>query len=92
MRGSRQLSALDLRPTRSEGWRCRDVATSASPSLLAVGCSSLGTLSTRFTPLVGGPPSTDRRDAAHDGGDAYCVAKQVTKPIRNREAPAPSRN
>ena len=37
----------------------------------AVGCSSLGTFSTRFTELVGVPPSTYRRDAARrDGGDA----------------------
>ena len=37
----------------------------------AVGCSSLGTFSTRFTELVGMPPSTYRRDAARgDGGDA----------------------
>ena len=37
----------------------------------AVGCSSLGTFSTRFTELVGVPPSVYRREAAHgDGGDA----------------------
>src|SRR5881397_4139966 len=53
----------------------------------AVGCSSLGTFSTRFTELVGMPPSTYRRRAA--GGAAglpACVAKQVSRPIRNREA------
>ncbi|MCW3841228.1 helix-turn-helix transcriptional regulator [Micromonospora yasonensis] len=55
----------------------------------AVGCSSLGTFSTRFTELVGVPPSTYRRDAAHaTAGIPPCVAKQVTRPIRNREAPA----
>ncbi|NES27659.1 helix-turn-helix domain-containing protein [Micromonospora terminaliae] len=56
----------------------------------AVGCSSLGTFSTRFTELVGIPPSTYRARAA--AGEAAelppCVAKQVTRPIRNREAPA----
>jgi transcriptional regulator GlxA family with amidase domain len=53
----------------------------------AVGCSSLGTFSTRFTELVGMPPSTYRRDAAGEmAGVAPCVAKQVTRPIRNREA------
>jgi transcriptional regulator GlxA family with amidase domain len=53
----------------------------------AVGCSSLGTFSTRFTELVGVPPSTNRRDAAADAeGMPSCVAKQVTRPIRNREA------
>jgi AraC-like DNA-binding protein len=54
----------------------------------AVGCQSLGTFSTRFTELVGMSPSAYRR-AAEDGepGLPACVAKQVTRPIRNREAP-----
>jgi AraC-like DNA-binding protein len=58
-----------------------------------VGCSSLGTFSSRFTELVGVPPSVYRRDAAREAGAGMpsCVAKQVTRPIRNREAPAPSR-
>jgi AraC-like DNA-binding protein len=57
-----------------------------------VGCSSLGTFSTRFTELVGVPPSVYRRQAAGaTTGMPPCVAKQVTRPIRNREAPAPSR-
>jgi transcriptional regulator GlxA family with amidase domain len=55
----------------------------------AVGCSSLGTFSTRFTELVGMPPSTYRRDAAGaTGGLPACVTKQVTRPVRNQEAPA----
>ena len=54
----------------------------------AVGCSSLGTFSTRFTELVGVPPSTYRRLAARaTAGMPPCVAKQVTRPVRNREAP-----
>jgi AraC-like DNA-binding protein len=58
----------------------------------AVGCSSLGTFSSRFTELVGVPPSTyRRRQPEATAGMAPCVAKQVTKPIRNREAPVPSR-
>ncbi|MCL2393373.1 MAG: AraC family transcriptional regulator [Acidimicrobiaceae bacterium] len=53
----------------------------------AVGYSSLGTFSSRFTELVGIPPSTYRRQAADATvGMPACVAKQVTKPIRNREA------
>jgi AraC-like DNA-binding protein len=53
-----------------------------------VGCSSLGTFSTRFTELVGVPPSTYRRQAARaTAGMPSCVAKQVTRPVRNREAP-----
>jgi AraC-like DNA-binding protein len=59
----------------------------------AVGCSSLGTFSTRFTELVGVPPSVYRRDAAAHAtaGMPSCVEKQVTRPIRNREAPSLSR-
>ncbi|MFF6914837.1 helix-turn-helix domain-containing protein [Streptomyces sp. NPDC012466] len=58
-----------------------------------VGCASLGTFSTRFTELVGMPPSAYRREAAlATAGIPSCVAKQVTRPVRNREAPASSRN
>ena len=56
----------------------------------AVGCASLGTFSTRFTELVGMPPSAYRREAAAaTAGLPSCVAKQVTRPVRNREAPVP---
>jgi AraC-like DNA-binding protein len=52
-----------------------------------VGCSSLGTFSSRFTELVGVPPSTYRDQATRaTAGMPACVAKQVTRPIRNREA------
>lgn len=55
----------------------------------AVGSSSLGTFSTRFTELVGMPPSVykDKAAAATEGIPA-CVSKQISRPIRNREAPA----
>lgn len=57
-----------------------------------VGCASLGTFSTRFSELVGMSPSAYRREAAQATvGMPPCVAKQVTRPIRNREAPAPGR-
>ncbi|HET9761685.1 MAG TPA: helix-turn-helix transcriptional regulator [Nocardioidaceae bacterium] len=57
----------------------------------AVGCSSLGTFSTRFTELVGVPPSAYRRDAAREtAGMPSCEAKKVTRPVRNREARSPS--
>jgi AraC-like DNA-binding protein len=59
----------------------------------AVGCSSLGTFSTRFTELVGVPPSTYRAQASPPSPEIPpCVAKQVTRPIRNREAPAAKAN
>ncbi|MFE0150905.1 helix-turn-helix transcriptional regulator [Nonomuraea sp. NPDC059007] len=55
----------------------------------AVGCSSLGTFSTRFSELVGMSPSTYRRLAAKDAeGIPACVAKRIMRPIRNREAAA----
>ncbi|SEF34561.1 AraC-type DNA-binding protein [Amycolatopsis pretoriensis] len=52
-----------------------------------VGFSSLGTFSTRFAELVGVPPSVYREEQAQATlGMPPCVAKQVTRPIRNREA------
>ncbi|WP_448320124.1 helix-turn-helix domain-containing protein [Streptomyces sp. CO7] len=53
----------------------------------AVGCTSLGSFSSRFTELVGETPSAYRaRD--HSAGAAVppCVAKLYTRPIRNGEA------
>jgi AraC-like DNA-binding protein len=56
----------------------------------AVGCASLGTFSTRFTELVGVPPSVYRHDPTRaTAGIPSCLAKQVTRPIRNREARTP---
>jgi len=55
----------------------------------AVGCSSLGTFSTRFTELVGMPPSAYKQEAERStAGIPACVEKQVSRPVRNREAPA----
>ncbi|MFK4085424.1 helix-turn-helix transcriptional regulator [Kribbella sp. NPDC020789] len=53
----------------------------------AVGGSSLGTFSTRFTELVGMSPSAYRRQVSEAAaGLPACVAKRVTRPIRNQEA------
>jgi AraC-like DNA-binding protein len=53
-----------------------------------VGCQSLGTFSTRFTELVGVPPSEYRRNAARAAAEMpSCETKKVTRPVRNREAP-----
>jgi AraC-like DNA-binding protein len=49
-----------------------------------VGCSSLGTFSTRFTELVGMPPSEYRDAAVESSGIPPCVSKQVTRPVRQR--------
>ncbi|MET4158132.1 helix-turn-helix transcriptional regulator [Agromyces sp. PvR057] len=52
-----------------------------------VGCSSLGTFSTRFTELVGVPPSVYRQqpDGIFEGVPSV-LAKRVARPVRNREA------
>ena len=53
-----------------------------------VGCTSLGSFSSRFTELVGVSPSAYRAQR-HDAGAAVpaCVAKVRTRPVRNGEAP-----
>lgn len=53
---------------------------------IAVGCTSLGSFSSRFTELVGVPPSIYRESVAPVEMPS-CVVKQVTRPVRNREAP-----
>ena len=51
----------------------------------AVGCQSLGTFSTRFTELVGVPPSLYRQQVSQPlDGVPSCVVKQVSRPIRAR--------
>jgi AraC-like DNA-binding protein len=61
---------------------------SVSEVCFAVGCGSLASFSSRFTELVGVPPSVYRRLAARATAEMpSCVAKQVTRPVRNREAP-----
>lgn len=64
--------------------RCGDL--NVTEVCFAVGCSSLGTFSTRFTKLVGCPPSVYRAAAIGAPDGMPCVAKQVTRPVRNREA------
>lgn len=57
----------------------------------AVGCSSLGTFSTRFRELVGLSPSVYRNQASGAAELPSCLVKQVSRPVRNREAPASAR-
>ena len=53
----------------------------------AVGFSSLGTFSTRFSELVGVPPSVYRQRASDlPAGIPPCVSRRVTRPVRNQEA------
>ncbi|HEX6345574.1 helix-turn-helix transcriptional regulator [Umezawaea sp.] len=66
--------------------------TSVTEVCFAVGCSSLGTFSTRFSELVGVSPSAYRAQMAPAAPEMPpCVTKQVTRPVRNREARSPSR-
>jgi AraC-like DNA-binding protein len=54
---------------------------------MAVGCTSLGSFSSRFTELVGETPSAYRaRDHSSGAVVPACVAKVQTRPSRNREA------
>jgi AraC-like DNA-binding protein len=60
---------------------------SVTDACFAVGCTSLGSFSTRFTELVGESPSAYRA-RSHAAAEVIppCVIKVMTKPIRNEEA------
>jgi AraC-like DNA-binding protein len=65
---------------------------SVTDACFAVGSTSLGTFSTRFTELVGESPSAYRaRNHADAAPIPDCVIKVGTKPSRNREAAAARR-
>src|SRR5215471_6298436 len=65
---------------------------SVTGACFAVGCTSLGSFSPRFTELVGESPSAYRaRSHAVAAVIPSCVIKVMTKPIRNEEASAPRR-
>src|SRR5258706_8137671 len=54
---------------------------------MAVGCTSLGSFSARFTQLVRETPTAYRaRDHGPLASGPGCVAKILTRPVRNREA------
>jgi transcriptional regulator GlxA family with amidase domain len=60
---------------------------SVTEACFAVGCTSLGTFSTRFTELVGESPSAYRaRSHSAAAVIAPCVLQVMTKPVRNQEA------
>lgn len=62
---------------------------SVTDACMTVGCTSLGSFSSRFTEIVGDTPSS-YRSREHDAVTAMpaCVAKVRTRPTRN----TPSRN
>ncbi|NEA68046.1 helix-turn-helix transcriptional regulator [Streptomyces sp. SID12488] len=61
---------------------------SVTDACMTVGCTSLGSFSSRFTEIVGEPPST-YRGREHDAVTAMpaCVAKVTTRPSRNGPGP-----
>ncbi|MFE3739998.1 helix-turn-helix transcriptional regulator [Streptomyces sp. NPDC059134] len=62
---------------------------SVTDACMEVGCTSLGSFSSRFTELVGMTPSAYRA-REHDAVVAMptCMAKERTRPARRRPAPA----
>ncbi|MGW0535872.1 helix-turn-helix transcriptional regulator [Streptomyces sp. NPDC003032] len=57
---------------------------------MAVGCTSLGSFSSRFTEVVGESPSAYRaRDHGAGAAIPACLAKIYTRPVRNGEAKSP---
>lgn len=61
---------------------------SVTEACFAVGCSSLGSFSARFTRLVGESPSAYRaRDHSAAAGIPSCVLARAARPSRIREAP-----
>jgi transcriptional regulator GlxA family with amidase domain len=58
---------------------------SVTDTCVAVGCTSLGSFSSRFTEIVGETPSAYRaRDHSHLQVVPPCVTKVATRPRRNR--------
>lgn len=66
---------------------------SVTEACMAVGCTSLGSFSSRFTELMGMTPS-EFRSADHDVAAALpsCVAKEADRPVRRAPTPAPRRS
>ena len=63
---------------------------SVTDACFAVGCTSLGSFSTRFTELVGESPSAYRaRDHAAMAPVPACWAKVVTRPVRRTYVRSP---
>jgi AraC-like DNA-binding protein len=58
---------------------------SVTDACMTVGCTSLGSFSTKFTEVVGMTP-TQYRTREHDAVRAMpdCIAKQRTRPVRSR--------
>lgn len=60
---------------------------SVTDACMAVGCTSLGSFSSRFTEIVGVTPSEYRgRDHSELEAIPSCVSKVATRPLRTRTA------
>lgn len=71
-------------------WLLRGGGLTVTEVCLAVGCTSLGSFSARFTQLVGRTPTAYRAgDHSSLIGVPSCVARLATRPSRNGEAPSP---
>jgi transcriptional regulator GlxA family with amidase domain len=63
----------------------RGTELSVTDVCFAVGCTSLGSFSSRFTELVGESPTGYRARYHHPGAEIpSCVAKMLTRPLRTR--------
>jgi AraC-like DNA-binding protein len=81
--GESPYSYLMTRRIERAMWLLRAGELSVTDVCFEVGCQSLGTFSTRFTELVGVPPSVYKKQAADEAaGIPSCVVKQVTRPVR----------
>lgn len=58
---------------------------SVTDACMAVGCTSLGSFSTRFTELLGETPTAYRaREHRAEEAMPACFAKQTTRPLRQK--------
>ncbi|HQV82073.1 MAG TPA: helix-turn-helix transcriptional regulator, partial [Ornithinibacter sp.] len=83
--GETPYAHLMTRRVERAAWLLRQGGLSITEVCMEVGCTSLGSFSSRFTELMGETPSAYRA-RSHDerAGIPACVAKQVDRPTRNR--------
>lgn len=84
--GETAYSYLMTRRIERAMWLLRG-GMSVTDACMAVGCTSLGSFSARFTQVVGQTPSR-YREGPHDAVEAMpgCIARLQTRPVRLRPA------
>ena len=81
--GETPYSYLMTRRIERAQWLLRRGEMTVTEVCMAVGCTSLGSFSARFTRLVGETPTAYRsRDHSALAGVSGCVARNVTRPSR----------